>query len=249
MKKNQGLKDQLASYSLSARSRATLATLRQRLSNWSAYAAATGSVVAMATSTSANTITSYSGPPVTATLYPNSLKSVSIGSLKFGFSLLVASSHRASALAGSNRTGNPLAVLRDLGGFPKKLDSGQVVSSLAGNFEKSNSVLKSVKPGGGGGEWVPGVPGFEGFEFAALGRTDYGWAELEVGVNGNGVPDSLTLLGLAYDHTGAPIETGQTASGTPEPGSAGLMLLALGAAGVTALRNRWGRRKQQIAQS
>jgi hypothetical protein len=83
------------------------------------------------------------------------------------------------------------------------------------------------------------VPGFEGFRFATAGHFDYGWAELKVGVDGSGYPDSVTLLGMAYNSTpGAAILAGQTGAGAPEPGTAGLMLLALGAAGVTVLRKR-----------
>ena len=61
----------------------------------------------------------------------------------------------------------------------------------------------------------------------------------------NGVPDSVTLLGLAYDASGAPITVGDIGGSSvsavapaPEPGTAGLILLSLGAAGVAVLRKR-----------
>ena len=91
------------------------------------------------------------------------------------------------------------------------------------------------------GRWKSGVPGFVGFRFSTTGsghQFDYGWAEVEFHADSNGVPNSVTLLGLAYNASGGPINTGQTAPSTPEPGTAGLILLALGAAGVAVLKNR-----------
>ena len=143
-------------------------------------------------------------------------------------------------------------------GHLKNLASGQAVSShergqLAiagtGHFESqvNNELPQSVyhAPLIGQtfksffGRWKSGVPGFVGFRFSTTGTAhqfDYGWAEVEFHADPNGVPNSVTLLGLAYDASGAPIDTGQTVSQTPEPGTAGLILLALGAAGVAVLK-------------
>lgn len=88
-----------------------------------------------------------------------------------------------------------------------------------------------------GGTWVPSSPpagywlqdgdrdyiGFS-FELESDGTTVYGWAEIERLDYANG-----RLLGWAYDDSGNPITV-------PEPG--GLALLALGAAGVSALRKK-----------
>src|SRR5580704_9914956 len=81
----------------------------------------------------------------------------------------------------------------------KKLSSGQVISANAGRFFTNDSVLKAKNelfPGHFDsqrltiGEWVPGQPAFEGFRFATShGLTDYGWAELKIGADGNGYPD------------------------------------------------------------
>jgi PEP-CTERM motif len=259
MKKNHsvGLEHQLTRYSSSAKSGATLAALKQRLGNWSTYATATGSVMAMATSASAGII------PYTGVLPPTlGLPEVGQGvnsnpashpvpfppGQTFLFRIGTSNQGRtAFASAGAS-----LQVLhKSAGGLVlENLTPGQTISSKAGMFGTGHSVLKFVKSGG---EWTAGKPGFEGFRFAtADGNYDYGWAELELGVDGNGVLDSLTLLGLAYNDTNGPIDAGQTSESpdpSPEPGTAGLMLLALGAAGVTILRNRRIHRKQQAAQA
>jgi hypothetical protein len=94
----------------------------------------------------------------------------------------------------------------------------------------------------GGWKSRSGQKGFEGFRFTtANNQVDYGYAELSwSAISGGPAPNSVTLYALAYDDTGAPIVTpslnGESAGSTPEPGTAGLMLLALGAAGVGVLR-------------
>ena len=84
---------------------------------------------------------------------------------------------------------------------------------------------------------------FFGFSFAleeesgsglAAGSTVYGWAEV-----GPLAPAEGKLLGWAYEDSGEPIRVGQTSS-IPEPNT--LALLALGAAGVAAMRRRRGQR-------
>jgi hypothetical protein len=63
---------------------------------------------------------------------------------------------------------------------------------------------------------------------------------LKINMDADNYPDSVTLLAGAYDDAGLPISTPTTTLGsgtaTAEPGTAGLLLLAMGAAGVTALR-------------
>jgi hypothetical protein len=271
------LKGELERYTSAARSGATLATLRQRLGNWPAYAAAAGSALAMATSASAGVI-SYTGPPVTAendfdfthSGEVSAFKGVQIGTApEFYVGVLRdlqiapqgrSSQTRRSAVAfggaGVSQAGRIFHELQATGHLiPRNLGAGQNVSSGAGIFRAGVYPAEFLNFKGDGhftqpaahttsvvgGNWVPGVPGFEGLSFkTAGGQTDYGWAELEIGVDANGFPDAATLLGLEYNTTGGPIET----PGAPEPGSASLMLLALGAAGVTALRrHRSSRRK------
>ncbi len=87
-----------------------------------------------------------------------------------------------------------------------------------------------------GGAWdANDVTGYFGFRFnlevdspnATAGTTVYGWAQVE-----RVSPSSGRLLQWAYDDSGAPIQVGVV----PEPGT--LSLLALGAAGIAALRKR-----------
>jgi len=214
--------------------------------------------MAMATSASADIIR-YTGGPVTAGPPPAGTNAAH-ASVPFGagqslymrvFHTMTANTDRGFASAGAG-----LEVLHKsaAGLVLANLSTGQVISPAAPTlFQTGHSTLRSVNVGDPLGEWVPGVPGFEGFRFATDGGNyDYGWAELELGVNGNGVLDSLTLLSLAYTN-GPMIYPGQTSgspSASPEPGTAGLMLLALGATGVTVLRHRRrGRKQQQAAQA
>jgi LPXTG-motif cell wall-anchored protein len=63
----------------------------------------------------------------------------------------------------------------------------------------------------------------------------------QVTLDGSGFPTQLEVISWAYnDVAGAPIEAGQTTEvgATPEPSTAALGLLALGAAGILALRKR-----------
>jgi MYXO-CTERM domain-containing protein len=80
--------------------------------------------------------------------------------------------------------------------------------------------------------------GFLGFENAA---GDLGWMQVQVSFDSGGFPTQLEVISWAYnDVAGAAIDAGQTSesSATPEPSTAALGLLALGAAGILALRKR-----------
>jgi hypothetical protein len=88
------------------------------------------------------------------------------------------------------------------------------------------------------GGWTR-TEGFAAFSFNPGGGTDYGWIRLQFTIGGDGGLDSLTTIDWAYQNDGGAILAGDTGiSGTPEPSTAGLMLLAAGAAGVGALRKR-----------
>ncbi len=86
-----------------------------------------------------------------------------------------------------------------------------------------------------------------GLQFSLDGTDEnYGWVDLNTTLTGGvgaGSNFTLTVEGYAYQTTiNTPIVGGDTGAGgaTPEPGTAGLALLALGAGGVGA----WRKRKQ-----
>ena len=126
----------------------------------------------------------------------------------------------------------------------KKLASGAAISSMVSFTQAGGSIVAhGTINGAHQGEFSSGIGGFAGVDFkTGTGldqKTYYGWVRLKY-TNSNNVPNSITAIDWAYEATpGAAIHAGDTGiSGTPEPGTAALSLLALGAAGVLALRRR-----------
>jgi MYXO-CTERM domain-containing protein len=246
----------LRTYSASARSAFTRTALK-KMGSWPAYAAVTGSALAMATSASAGSIVPYTGGPVTVNLSSPGHKTASIDFPQHGFYIalerniledfqiglaVIAPAGRQTSTGGHSVFG-----MLASGNFIEQLPGNSPVSAGAGAFTNVAQLAQHVLLGGqtfGAGGWQSGVTGYAGFRFKTGGTTDYGWFKL-VYSDVDGLPGSLTFLGGAFDDTGAAILTGSDVpSGTPEPGTASLALLALGAAGVVALR----RRKDQAAQ-
>jgi hypothetical protein len=84
-----------------------------------------------------------------------------------------------------------------------------------------------------------------GFEFVLAGVTDFGW----IRVTGTSA-SSKSVVDFAYENTGAAIAAGATPpppTSVPEPSSLSLGLLALGAAGVAALRRRRAAKAAEVA--
>ena len=92
------------------------------------------------------------------------------------------------------------------------------------------------------GSWVK-RDAFLGLEFQIDGAAHFGWAEFNVQIGPFDRGDLVTLEGYAYDTVaGQGLLAGQT-SGTPEPGTLGL--LALGSLGL----GFWRRKKQETVTS
>lgn len=230
----------LATYASSAKA------MCGRAGNWATYAAVTGSALAMATSASAAIITSIPETPITVT--PGT--GASFVHLP-GLLSPQATVEHFPAVLGRVAAGMDGSVLET--GFSHLapfLGSGVLIGpNAAGSFVGGGApALRSVSDGVpiAEGDWpAAGGTGFLGFRFITDTHFnyDYGWMKLSFSVDANGLPDSLTFYGLAYDDTNAPILTGDTGAPegggtTPEPGTAGLMLLALGAAAVGVLRKQ-----------
>jgi hypothetical protein len=151
-------------------------------------------------------------------------------------------------LSGLTFAGSFLRLTDSTGGPQAVFDSGSIDEAAlsAGTLISSSS---SFDPGGGntyilgkvgtdaGGDWSDVTNQYLGLTFTAGANTYYGWAELTF-------PDesghAATLEGWAYDYTpGEGILAGDTGqSGTPEPSTLPLALLALGSAGIATLRSR-----------
>jgi len=238
------LEQRLDAYEAQARAVGTSATTGLR--RWSAFAAAAGSSLAFATAADAGII--YSGPiDKTITIQANQPGSVTakvpiVG--KHSFFLDLANSLHLSgnfflrAGVGLGVAGHSTSVgvkpSGPYGGFPlQRFVSGSKIS-IHQSAAPFGVIFENATYKGHhftAGSWPPGQPAFAGFGFATgNGGFDLGWARLEWNDNPSTHTASLELFDFAYNTTpNASILAGQT---VPEPGTLGLMLLALGSSGV-----------------
>jgi hypothetical protein len=120
-------------------------------------------------------------------------------------------------------------------GFPKaqRLNFGDPIpNGLEFTFDTFTMLLAKRRPYGKDfGNWTPdGTPGFLGVRFDISGDTHYGW--VRVGVTFGST--SFRIVDWAYNST--PGEALKAGEPIPEPST--LSLMALGAAGLLALRRR-----------
>lgn len=259
------LESRLYAYSANVKS-STRGILKHAAEHWPKYAAAAGSVVAMATNAAAQIV--YSGPQnLTASV--NSVGPLHSSAPPPQYPVVgldpATSAHKTAYLQGSigfqigvkqeccgDGFLNGAASVKGLGGLAfletgsqfslRKLGKSVNISTLPNNFHTGPLFLKTVNFGTTGahnthGAWTSGKSGFGAFRFTVGGKQDYGWVRLIYTDSSNGAPDSITAIDWAYGADGTPIIT-DVPSATPEPSTADLALLAAGALGVLALRRR-----------
>ena len=248
---NRKFEHDLKAYSESVQASGTVQGWRKRAGSWSAYAAAAGSALVLATAAEANTIV-YSGQQH---LYAPAL--INIDGQGHSFRLSVRSSDLGDPVSCQDFWSAyliPPVGGQVLGGTKviKGLPFGARVSSHVSGFAASNTLLRShstslycsAQHNGSFGR--KGV--FAGVKFTQAGQVHYGWIAINFGRNN----DPFAISWAYNDVAGAPISAGQIYNDAPgpvppnstvsvEPASAALSLLAAGSNGVLA----WRRRRQE----
>ncbi len=258
---NAQLDAQLGDYATAARG--TAAGKLRQIGNWPVYAAAAGSALAMTTSASASIITCVVNCSVTAPTQSfgsavgfihlegksttNNLLgfAAGIGEIKsagstFIFGLVDAQANANAKLFFTGGGSNALA---------RNFAAGAPIGPLSVNNHNTHVgavrgiVNHRFTTTAGFGNFVSGVAGYIGLQVQG---DEYGWVKLTYTAGGvDGIPSVLTVNAWDLDLTpNQAIDAGLEAPvSTPEPGTAGLGLLALGAAGVIALRRSHARKE------
>jgi hypothetical protein len=239
---------------------------KQSLGNWPMYAAATGSALALSTSAGASIIHGFGnlslsvpaagfqletsdfriGPQSgSAVAYPylfafhrqfsgnSTFPAYRVGGVQLlascgcttsffvrPYSTLVRNYPLRRFASGEMISGGGSPLFYSMGFLAAKCTGATSVCGTAGGV--------SVHP-----DFQSNVYGFAGFRAGG----NYGWIRVKWEADsGNGFPNKITVLDWAYEDSGAPIAAGDT--GTPEPGTMSMSLLAAGAAGIVAWRKR-----------
>ncbi len=238
-----------------------------RAGNWRVYAAVTGSALAMASNASASIIYSGNinvsksvssvglpgvGGPAGSHTHSNSasvkLKNAVGDTIGVSFGIFIKQRLQSHSLHGTLGLGTKNVnggFLFSVGQGIKHLSAGATIKSpvTGSNFQGSTNLLfgHAVSAAGhvsslGAAGWGA-KNGYIGFDFKNGETTDYGWIKLSFTTTENGAAGSFNIESYAYDDSGAAIQAG-AGTPTPEPGTSSLALLAIGAAGITALRRR-----------
>ncbi len=199
-------------------------------------------------------IVDYGAAPPAATL--NAPSNGGVGNLAFAvgpaeFDLVAVHTSYGGVAFGASAKAGILANATSFGAV-RKLASGANISGGAGmTFQGDLHPVREVFPSFTAGSFKTGVPAFAGIEFNTGAnpssassknptKIHYGWVELKFS---GAIPNSIQAISWAYNPVaGQAITAGQTndpdTSATPEPGTAALSLLAMGAAGVLAWRRK-----------
>lgn len=228
------------------------AKLRGRMGNWSVYAAAAGSALAITTNASASIIYgtfSGDGPHGGASVQPQPGGTSSIKGIFFPGGEI-----NIKAVSGTSNL-SPFGVLSVEGIGALKIFqgsgsnaqnarnflSGVGISAGAGTLASNARIVAARFSGSDFGSFQSGKYGFVGFaDQVSPGVTNYGWLKVDFIKQGD-VPHILEVLAWGFETTA---NQAIAAGATPEPGTMALGILAAGAAGVVALR----RRRKQTAE-
>ena len=231
---------------------------KERLGAWPMYAAVTGAALATATSAHAGIV--YSGPQNLAISVPEAgpVNEHGNGTFHilghlFTFSIYRTLHHISS---GSGSKGGRAfiggsSIVDDNGSrSARRLASGANITAgmpfvgvFGANslFQHKTGYVGPFRVTGNIGQWLPQDRAFAGLRITTGGGQHLGWVQIQLGdSNHDGFTDHLTIVDWAYnDVAGASISAGDTGlPQAPEPGTKAMTLLALGAAGVVALRKR-----------
>lgn len=209
------------------------------LSRWPIYAAATGAVLAMATSADASIISGVAAKSLTISSPPGYTHNLVDTNVYFGYGRgrlvlgLFTESRGRLGFAEAWGTGGPLVA--ESRGFLRDFNRGSAITSNL-TFRPGFELHQQSNPSSAGrGPWPQSVAGYAGFRMPVSGGFGVGWIKLEWTGPSTGYPTGLQATNWAFDTTpGQGILAGDT--GVPEPGTLPLSLLALGAAGILAWR-------------
>lgn len=256
----KNLDRRLSAHFATLRSSCLAETLRRSAGHWHFYAAVTGSALAMTTNASADVI--YNGiQNITAGPIGNAANSGDLfvsykqilvknasnvvkGQFSFGPYQRFVTGGFLDGYANLKMGPKAAILITDANFKVKKLASGNNISNLAGGiWEGGTNHIAAQNKGPGTNSnsgWSANHFGFAGFRISTVSHgLDYGWVRLEFTTGTNGAANEILVKDWAYNTTpGAAITAGQgiPAPEIPEPATGALALLALGAAGVTALR-------------
>jgi hypothetical protein len=258
--RSKALDRRLTAYFVTLRSSGLAETLRRSAGNWQFYAAVTGSALAMTTNASAGVIYSgiqnISAGPIASAANPgdtfDSYKQILVrngsnaikGQFSFGPYQKFDSGGFLDGDANLNMGSKAEILITNANFKVKKLASGNNISNLAGGiWEGGTNHIASQHKGPGTNShpgWSANQFGFAGFRISTVSHgLDYGWVRLEFTTGTNGATNGVLVEDWAFNTTpGALITAGQEVPSVPEPATGALALLALGAAGVTALRRK-----------
>lgn len=270
MSKTQSLDSELAQYSIAARAVLDLKKPAKRLGELALYTAAASSALALAPGAEASII--YSGiKNITVHRVTNGSSSASVDLNRNGqgdFSFGIRSSH---AVAGGQTDsaaayGYPGSFLGSYGSarfFDNNRRSLLKLAASSRNIGTNYGPNTSLKYIGGMrghtatasgsniyGLWNPGPgassTGFAGVRIGSANTTaqQFGWLHFKLTTDSANRTDSLTLIDWAFQSvSGASIHVGDRGT-TPVPEPSTLGLMALGAAGIAALRRRRSHEKK-----